>query len=143
MQGKVVMLNGERDYKMNNSKPTILLIDDDEQFRGLMCEILKENNYTVYEADSGKTGLAYFDEYKPDIVITDIVMPDVEGIEVIMEIRKKSKDIPILAMSGGYRNYAENYLSASKKLGANEIFLKPFDFSDLLSSIERLTRDDT
>jgi DNA-binding NtrC family response regulator len=113
----------------------ILIIDDDSQFRKMLRQILEKSGYTVSEADDGSKGINSFREAPTDLVITDIVMPDKEGIETIMEIRRMAPSIKIIAISGGGRIRADSYLDLACKLGATATFSKPVDRKKLLETI--------
>jgi DNA-binding response OmpR family regulator len=116
----------------------ILLIDDDEHFREMFAELLTRNNYHVIETSDGRYAKSLFIEHSPDLVITDIIMPDKEGIETILELKKMNKAIKIIAISGGGRTNAVDNLRSAKLLGANMIFEKPFENKEILAGIEKL-----
>jgi len=116
----------------------LLVIDDDEQFRAFMSEALHKRAYEVLTASDGDEGLERIINDSPDLVITDIVMPGKEGVEVIMELRQREISIPIIAMSGGNLGNADSYLKMAKKLGANAVISKPFQLEDLILAIKKL-----
>ena len=91
--------------------------------------------FNVLTADDGKKGMTLFNKNQVDLVITDIVMPEKEGIEIILELKKLLPDIPIIAISGGGRLSPDGYLNAATRLGAKYTFKKPFDWDDLLSTV--------
>jgi DNA-binding response OmpR family regulator len=113
----------------------ILLIDDDDSFRTMLRKTLVFSGHTVVEARNGKEGLALFDRAHADLVITDIVMPEKEGIEVLMELRKKEPPVKIIAMSGGGRVNATDYLRIARQLGAARVLAKPFANEALSAAI--------
>lgn len=117
----------------------ILIVDDDDMLRTYVKELLKLNNYKVSEAANGKLGLKEFCENQPDLVITDIIMPEMEGISFIRKLREQNSDIPIIAMTGNVHGHMEEYLDISSKLGADEILRKPIESKTFLETIERLT----
>ncbi len=119
---------------------SILVIDDDAQLRGFLREVLDSAGYRVLEADNGNQGSQMYAEYRPDLVLTDIVMPEKEGMELIMELRQLNADLPIIAMSGGNAGFSGSYLTAAGKLGANATLAKPFTASHLLTAIEKLLK---
>ncbi|MDH3325422.1 MAG: response regulator [Gammaproteobacteria bacterium] len=123
---------------MTNEMKTILLIDDDRQLREYMVELLTMNDYQVIEAENGDVGLEQFLKYQPDLVITDIVMPVVEGIEFILTARAKDPSTPFIAISGGNLGNANSYLNMAKKLGVNATLAKPFSADDMLKTIDDL-----
>lgn len=118
----------------------ILVVDDDDMLRSYVKELLKLNNYTVTEAANGKVGLKEFRENKPDLVITDIIMPEMEGISFIRKLREYSQDTPIIAMTGNVHGHMDEYLEISSQIGANEILRKPIDSKEFLATINRLTQ---
>jgi DNA-binding response OmpR family regulator len=117
---------------------SILVIDDDSQLRGFLREVLLDEGYQVLEAANGSEGASLYEQYRPDLVLTDIVMPEKEGIELIMELRRKAPGLPIIAMSGGNAGFSGSYLSAAGKLGANVTLAKPFTANHLLGAISDL-----
>ncbi len=117
---------------------TILLIDDDQQFRDYMYDMLIDQNYHVLLAENGEAGLTQYSSNKPDIIITDIVMPEKEGIEVVLTIRDKDPEIPIVAISGGNFGNAASYLKMVSKLGVNATLGKPFSKDEILEVLDDL-----
>jgi DNA-binding NtrC family response regulator len=114
----------------------ILVIDDDPQMRRLLVRVLAGAGHTAHVADNGKQGIELFRSLHPALVITDIVMPDVEGIELIRELRQEAPAIPILAISGGSNLFL--YLRLADKLGATTTLAKPFGNDELLLIVEEL-----
>lgn len=108
----------------------ILVIDDEEQMRYLLTKMLMRDDHEVCVAQEGKEGVQKFYELKPDLVITDIVMPNKDGLEVIAEILTTSPNQPIIAMSGGRRILAAN-LNSVKIIGVKGILQKPFTYQQL------------
>ncbi|MFA6289205.1 MAG: response regulator [Opitutaceae bacterium] len=117
----------------------ILLIDDDDAFRTMLRLTLVHFGHTVIEARNGAEGLALFPDANADLVITDIVMPETEGLEVLMELRKHRPPVKVIAISGGFRNRHEGYLRAAKLMGASKVLVKPFSNGDLLAAVNKLT----
>jgi DNA-binding response OmpR family regulator len=115
--------------------PKILLIDDDDQLRTMLKLVLTSSGYEVSEACNGNEASRIYQQQYPDLVITDLLMPDKEGLELIMELRRNNKDIKIIAMSGGGRGGAVNYLEAAGKLGAQQTLAKPFSRQELLRAV--------
>ena len=105
----------------------ILVIDDDEIVNAMIVQLLSEAGYTVESARNGRIGLMMLANASFDLIVTDIVMPDKEGLETIIDIRKISKTIPIIAVSGGGKVSAEEYLHLAKNLGADYALKKPID----------------
>jgi len=111
----------------------ILIVDDDEKILQSIKDILEQEQYEISIAKTGREGLKQFDTVNPSLVITDIIMPDMEGIELIKSIRKKNKHIPIIAMSGDI--LGQRFLQASKLLGAIDTMQKPFTGTQLREKI--------
>jgi CheY-like chemotaxis protein len=116
----------------------ILLIDDDAAFRMLVSLWLTRAGHEVVIASNGRQGVQLASEQSFDMIVTDIVMPDQEGIETIMTLRRDGKHMPILAMSGGGALDNSFYLRSAQALGANDTIAKPFTSSDLLGKVSRL-----
>jgi DNA-binding response OmpR family regulator len=121
----------------------VLVIDDDPSFRRMIRMILTRLRHDVIEAQDGNEGVARFKAENPDLVICDIVMPDKEGIQTILEIRALAPDAKIIAMSGGGISVGTGYLTAALKLGANLILSKPFRPAELTAMVEQLLPNDT
>lgn len=113
----------------------ILVIDDELPMRRLLTRLLTAAGHTVHAAADGQVGIALFHEVAPELVITDIVMPEMEGIETIRELRRNGRPVPILAISGGTPPV---YLRAAAELGATAALPKPFAADALLSTVNEL-----
>jgi len=116
----------------------LLLIDDDESFRPMLRENLEQMGHTVTEARNGKEGLAHYASAPADLVLTDLIMPEKEGIETILDLRKKWPDVKIIAMSGGGRGSAASYLKTAQQLGAQYVLAKPFSNDELVAAINNM-----
>lgn len=117
---------------------TVLLIDDERSILDAMEHSLTKAGYTVFSAANGEEGLTFLDSQAVDAVVTDIIMPEKEGLETIIEIRRKWPNLPIVAISGGGRTRQLHFLELSRDFGANEIMQKPFKPSQLIVSLNRL-----
>ncbi len=117
------------------SMSRILVIDDDEIMNGMTVQLLSEAGYEAEGADDGESGLNLLASKSFDLVVTDIVMPEKEGIETIIAIRSKSKVLPIIAISGGGKISPEQYLRMAQHFGADYTFEKPFDRSHFLAAV--------
>jgi DNA-binding response OmpR family regulator len=115
----------------------ILVIDDDSLVRDTLLRILERKGYQVLVAPDGARGLHMFRSEQPDLVITDIIMPDKEGLQTIREIRGECPNAKIIAISGGARIGNMDFLQMARKLGASEIIPKPFDPTELLNVVSR------
>jgi len=116
----------------------ILLIDDDEKIREVFERFLKKHGYAVDCAEDGKVGLRMLEDEPPDLVITDIMMPDTDGLEVVLSMREKYPDIPVIAISGGMTIAPMDFLPMVKKFGAVKGFYKPVELDDLLEGVREL-----
>jgi len=117
----------------------VLVMDDDVWINKMLNKVLVAEGYGVYSAFNGKEGLNVLKEHEDiELIITDIVMPEKEGIETIMEIKNKYEDKKIIAISGGGKLKPDGYLLLAKKLGANEVLTKPFDSDELLKIIDKV-----
>ena len=118
--------------------PKILIIDDDDDVRTMFRLTLTHFGHTVVEARDGKEGLKLFESHRPDLVITDIVMPEQEGIGLLLELRKRPPMPKIIAVSGGGTRDALEYLRMAKLLGANHVLTKPIPMATLVAAVDAL-----
>jgi len=118
--------------------PGVLIVEDDEDLREMIKISLIKNKYTVLEAGDGKEAITKFKPSITDLIITDIIMPQEEGLKVIMKIREIKPEIKIIAISGGGKAGPGSYLNVAKALGANAVFSKPFSINDLLNKVKEL-----
>ena len=122
----------------------ILVIDDDESLRTALQEFLTRFGHRVSLAADGQEGLSFLREKKADIVITDIFMPESDGLETILAIREMRRDdsvnLPVIAISGGIIGGATPFcfLQQAEIFGANRVFPKPLDFSKIENAVEEL-----
>jgi len=121
---------------------TILLIEDDSQTRKLLMRMLDSAGYNVLEAVDGREGVEIFNQNPIDLVITDLVMPEQEGLETIRMLRSLVSDVKIIAISGGGRIGPENYLSMAERLGASQTLKKPIKREDLLTAVKGVLQED-
>ena len=115
----------------------VLVIDDDEMTRTLVTRMLTGEGHQVEAAVDGAEGLRLFGKRPPDVVLTDINMPGLDGHEVIAAIRVLHTDVPIIAISGGGAIAKDELLLKASALGAVEIIMKPFEFRQLVGAVER------
>jgi YesN/AraC family two-component response regulator len=116
----------------------ILLIDDDDSVRNVLRLILNQFGHLVIEARNGREGMELFMDANADLVITDIVMPEKEGLEVLMEMRKMSPAMKIIAISGGGRVNPTDYLRMAGFLGAAKVLAKPISSEALIGAINEV-----
>jgi CheY-like chemotaxis protein len=121
----------------------ILLVDDDDALRTVLRLLLIKMEYEVVEAKNGREAMALFDKEGPDLVITDLVMPEKDGVEVIRDLRRKRPDLKIIAMSGGGRASAGSYLKIAKAMGASIVLAKPFSHDEMRAAISQLLNEGT
>jgi two-component system response regulator (stage 0 sporulation protein F) len=112
---------------------TILVIDDQAPIRALLRVALEGAGHEVLEASNGRLGLELYREKSADLVITDIVMPEMDGLEMILELTRNFLNVKVIAMSGGLES--EGQLRVAKLLGARQTFRKPLDMEELLSAV--------
>lgn len=115
--------------------PRILVIDDEQLLRATVVMILTRAGFSVEEASDGQAGMAMFHKNPPDVVLTDIFMPNRDGIEIIKELKQSSPQTKIIAMTGGGHMRMMEIASAAKVLGADHVLDKPFDSESLLAAI--------
>lgn len=119
----------------------ILIIDDDELIRMTCRNILKKEGYTVVEAIDGNSGVRLFKSEKPDVVVTDMLMPDKEGLETISDILEIDPKAKIVAVSGGGSTQNMVFLKVAQQLGAGRVLKKPFKPSELIATIKILIKE--
>ncbi len=119
------------------SAKQIFLIEDDEQFRGFVEQVLTEEGYTVLLADDGQQGALMIEEHSPDLIITDLLMPHKDGVRLITETRASHPNIKIIAMSGGSSFFSPAFLEAADTLGAAHTLAKPFQGEQLIELIDK------
>ena len=116
---------------------TILIIEDDPEIRELYRRILERAGYQVLDAPDGDVGVRIFREKPVDLVLTDIVMPEKEGLETIMELKREFPSVRIIAMSGGGKATASfTCLHLAKMLGADQILTKPIPRTQLIEAVK-------
>ena len=115
----------------------VLVIDDDEAHRVLVRQILGKMGHEAEEAPDGAQGLRLFGKRRPDLVLTDINMPGLDGNDVISALRVLHPDVPVIAISGGGAIAKDELLLKAAKLGAVEVIMKPFEFRQLAGAVTR------
>jgi CheY-like chemotaxis protein len=116
---------------------TILLIEDQSFTATLMETVLTGAGHQVTVAKDGEKGLEIFNAGPPDVVITDIVLPKMDGLAVIQAIHAKIPGFPVIALTGGGNTGLYSYLDKARELGALEVFRKPVTAEQLLGAIAR------
>ena len=125
-------------------KQHILVIEDDPDHRVLIKTMLEKAGYKVFEAPNGKEGLQLFYQQPCNLVITDIFMPEKEGLETILELKRQFPTVKIIAISGGTRwskhNGVDSALEAAQEFGANYILKKPIKIQQLLTIVDEILK---
>ena len=117
-------------------KPTALLIDDDAEMLESLAMALEDYGYRVWTARDGRQGLRMFRQHQPDVVLTDIIMPEEDGIGTMLQIRRERPETRIIALSGQLESW--NYLAVAKKLGADAAVAKGRNLRALIDTLESL-----
>jgi CheY-like chemotaxis protein len=116
----------------------VLVIDDDVAVRQTIALLLEDAGIEVVQAADGKEGFRAFQRARPDLIVTDIIMPEKEGIQTIIDIRKQDPKLPIIAISGGGRIGNNDFLEIAARLGASTTLPKPFDPEVLVGLVRKL-----
>jgi CheY-like chemotaxis protein len=120
----------------------ILVIDDEPSILLMVKKMLEKAGHEVDLALNGRDGIELFERNRPDLLITDIIMPEKEGLETILELKKKYPDQKIIAISGGGRIGPEGYLPSAKHFGANMVFQKPLIQKEFIEAVALLLAED-
>jgi len=116
----------------------VLIVEDDKELREMISMSLTRRKYTVLEAVNGKEAIMHFKPSITDLVVTDLIMPEEDGLKVIMKLKELKPALKVIAISGGGKAGPGSYLNLAKALGADAIYSKPFSINDLISKIEDL-----
>ena len=119
----------------------ILIIDDDDLIRQMLRAVLEREGYDVLDASDGREGLRVFMKNPVDLVVTDLVMPEKEGLEIIIELRRNFPDLKIIAISGGGTVGGSQYLDVAGKLGADKIMGKPLKLREFIAIVKGLMKN--
>ncbi len=119
----------------------ILIIDDEPHILLMLKKMLEREGYEIDIASDGSEGLELFKNDPTDLVITDIIMPEKEGLETIREMKRMKADLKIIAMSGGGKISADNYLDTAKIFGASAVMQKPFTPKEMVATIKGLLEE--
>jgi CheY-like chemotaxis protein len=116
----------------------ILVVDDDGDVRELVCRMLEQDGYEAVPAEGGRQALERLNLVAPDLVITDVVMPEVDGFEVLLKLRHLAPGTGALVMSGGGRVTPDVYLETARRLGASAVLRKPFTRAEMLEAVHQI-----
>jgi CheY-like chemotaxis protein len=122
--------------------PGVLIVEDDKELREMLKLSLLRRNFTVFEAENGKSAITHFKPLITDLVVTDLIMPEEDGLKVVIKLRELKPSIKIIAISGGGKVGPGSYLNLAKALGADAIYSKPFSINDLITKIEQLLENE-
>jgi CheY-like chemotaxis protein len=114
----------------------ILIIDDEAQIRSMLKLMLERDGYEVAEAPDGMEAIRNYRQNPADLIITDLIMPNQDGIGMIIALKKEFPNVKIIAMSGGGLNKPEGYLKGARKLGAARTLTKPINRDEMLRAIK-------
>ena len=118
--------------------PKVLIIDDEKDIRSVLKDMLGMSGYDVDTAEDGRKAKELYDKTDYDVVITDIIMPEQDGFEVILDYRNKNPLDRIIAISGGGRTSSEDYLNIASHFGVSSIFSKPPNYKDLIAKVDEI-----
>jgi CheY-like chemotaxis protein len=118
--------------------PGVLIVEDDKELREMLKMSLLRSGFTVMEAGNGKEAITHFKSSLTDLVVTDLIMPEEDGLKVVIKLRELKPSIKIIAISGGGKVGPGSYLNLAKALGADAIYSKPFSVNELTAKIEQL-----
>jgi len=117
----------------------ILIVDDSSVTREMLRDFLEADGHSVVEASDGIEAIELLNAHKFELMITDLIMPRKDGMEVIMDIKKENRSIKIIAISGGDESFqASMYLGVTNKLGADLVFEKPFVSQEIVQAVKQL-----
>jgi DNA-binding response OmpR family regulator len=120
----------------------ILIVDDEQSFRAALRTILKSEGYSVLEAQQGEIAMNLVRKHPIDLALIDLFMPEQDGLETILQMRRHAPQVKIIAISGGGQYGLTDVLQAARLMGADRILTKPFDRQALLTTIRTLLAGD-
>lgn len=118
--------------------PNILIVDDDDDVRRTLRRVLERDGHAVADCANGQAALSAVKLARPDLVITDVYMPEMDGIEFLTRLREEDPDLPVLAVSGGSLASADFVLEDASQLGANAVLAKPYDLNEMRAAVRDL-----
>jgi len=130
-------VKGTKSVQLSTAAPPVLVIDDDPALLHSLASVFEAYGIAIATARDGLEGLAKFRRIRPALVLTDIIMPEQDGIGTIMTMRRERPGVQIIAMSGGGRIGKSDFLTIAKMLGANSVIPKPLDIDAIVGTISR------
>jgi CheY-like chemotaxis protein len=121
----------------------ILVVDDNASMREAVCEMLQQAGYETLSMENGRFAAQIHRSDPIDLIITDLFMPDTDGLEIINQFRHEFPDVKIIAVSGGGSRGLVELLAVAKKMGAQRALMKPFSWEDLLAAVQELLEEPT
>ena len=118
----------------------VLLLEDHEIVCTVLAQFLKNGDHEVVASNTSTEVLDHIASFKPDVIVTDIIMPEMDGIEVIRQVRHYDNKLPVIAISGGGRIAGAEYLELAEAVGAAATLEKPFDEADLLHAVDDVVK---
>ena len=118
----------------------ILIIDDDQMVLNMLRQVLEGAKHTVVEAANGEVAMRLWREQPADLIVTDILMPEKDGLEVIRELRRECPTVKVIALSGGSRKVHFDALDVARRFGAGATLEKPFELKELLAAVESVLK---
>jgi DNA-binding response OmpR family regulator len=118
--------------------PRILVVDDNPSICDAVCELLQATGYETVMTENGRLAASIHRATPVDLLITDLFMPDTDGLEIIYQFRRDFPTVKIIAMSGGGSRGLVELLTVAKKMGAQRTFMKPFAWEDLVAAVQEL-----
>lgn len=119
---------------------SVLVVEDEKLVRRALSKMLRAGGHDVTEVEDGQRALSYLDRHSADVVVTDIIMPVKDGLEMIAQLRRRFPNAKIIAISGGARPSGAGALNAAKALGADRFLAKPFRQDEILVMVDELMR---
>ena len=116
----------------------ILIIDDDPTIRNLFAQFLQGEGHDIFVAGDGQKGISVLESRHIDLVITDLVMPEMDGLELLLNIREAESTVPVIAISGGMRDLPINFMEHAKAFGADYVLKKPIPLDVLKTAVGHL-----
>ncbi len=120
--------------------PRVLVVEDNEDIRRLIAGMLSMANYEVITASNGIEGLAAARRFQPSVIVMDILMPEQDGFETLLELRRERFCMPVIAISGGGMLSHRDTLNSARCLGAARVLAKPFTSDELLDCVHSVCR---